>query len=116
MQGVNLHSDVFEEPEMKTAASGASKLHYYTKRRKGRFTDVKYAIDSLIDWVKLERKHYKYRVARTPEHRQPLKTSGHAGSRVAGDICEAEYTNPGRRRRTPQEQSGIWRIMAETRG
>ena len=76
------------------AASGANETSRdrYLKRRKQRFADVAYAIDSLIDWVKLERRNYKERAVSTPARRQPLKTPGHQGKRVAEDIREAECT------------------------
>ena len=96
LQGVDLHSGVFEElgPQKKVAASGANETSRdrYLKRRKQRFADVAYAIDSLIDWVKLERRNYKERAVSTPARRQPLKTPGHQGKRVAEDIREAECT------------------------
>ena len=66
MYGIDLHSDVFEEPlpQKKAAASGAMAASGAIKasrdccweRRKQRFADVVCAIDSLIDWVMLERK------------------------------------------------------------
>ena len=57
LQGIDLHSDVFEEPATKAAASGASTTRRarHLERRKQRFADVACALDSLIDWVKLER-------------------------------------------------------------
>ena len=96
LQGIDLHSDVFEEPlpQKKAAASGAKETSRdrCLKRRKQRFADVAYAIDSLIDWVKLERRNFKERALITPARRQPLKTPRHQGKRVAEDIREAECT------------------------
>ena len=58
IQGVDLHSDLFEEPlpQKKTAASGAIKTSRERgwERREQRFADVAYALVSLIDWLKLE--------------------------------------------------------------
>ena len=67
------------------AASGAIKTSRDRgwERRKQRFADVVCAIDSLIDWLKLERTSYKERTIVTPARRQPRKTPGHQEKRVA---------------------------------
>ena len=101
MHGIDLHSDVFEEPlpQKKTAASGAIKTSRERgrERRKQRFAAVGDALDSFIDWLKLERKHYKERTIVTAKSRQPTrKTPGHqAEERVAEDIHQAECTTHG---------------------
>ena len=76
LQGIDLHSDVFEEPlpQKKAAASGAKETSRdrCLKRRKHRFADVAYVIGSVIEWVQLERGSFKGRAMITPARRQPL--------------------------------------------
>ena len=76
------------------AASGAIKASRDCcwERRTQRFADVVCAIDSLIDWLKLERTNYKERTIVTAKSRQPRKTHGHPEKRVAEDIHQAECT------------------------
>ena len=98
MQGVDLHSTVFEEPIPKgKTAAGVSKTaagvrtNLFLERRKQRFADVSNALESLIEWVKLERKNYQDRVVRTPASRRPLATRRVEEMKSEKDIYGAEH-------------------------
>ena len=98
LQGVDLHSAVFEEPTPKgKTAAGVSKTaagvrtNLFLERRKQRFADVSNALESLIEWVKLERKNYQDRVMRTPASRRPLATRRVEEMKSEKDIHDAEH-------------------------
>ena len=104
LQGVDLHSTVFQEPpsKAKTAAgvgagvsktaAGVTHTNLFLERRKQRFAEVSNALESLIEWVKLERKNYQSRVLRTPASRQPLATRRLEKMKSEKDIHDAEHT------------------------
>ena len=50
------------------------------------------ALESLIEWVKLERKNYQSRVLRTPASRRPLATRRLEKMKSEKDIHDAEHT------------------------
>ena len=98
LQGVDLHSTVFEEPTPKgKTAAGVSKTaagvstNLFLERRKQRFADVSNALELFIEWVKLERKSYQGRVVRTPASRRPLATRRVEEMKSEKDIHDAEH-------------------------
>ena len=62
MQGIDLHSGVFDEPAAATGASSGSHRQRWLDNRKERFAHVLGAVGELVDWVKTERRHFIERV------------------------------------------------------
>ena len=104
LQGVDLHSTVFQEPSSKgktaagvgagvnKTAAGVTHTNPFLERRKQRFAEVSNALESLIEWVKLERKNFESRVLRTPASRRPLATRRSEKMKSEQDIHDAEHT------------------------
>ena len=68
MQGIDLHSGVFDEPKdaAGTGTSSTSHRQRWLDNRKERFAHVLGAVDELVDWVKTERRHFIERVMGVP--------------------------------------------------
>ena len=103
MQGIDLHSGVFDEPK-DAAATGASPTSHrqrWLDNRKERFAHVLGAVDELVDWVKTERRHFIERVLGVP----PTRTTRRCKRNAFVDIDEAErhvqWATPAIRDREP---------------
>ena len=89
MQGIDLHSGVFDEPK-DAAATGASPISHrqrWLDNRKERFAHVLGAVDELVDWVKTERRHFIERVLGVP----PKRITRRCKRNTFVDIDEAEH-------------------------